>query len=218
MPFLMLDLDNTLIDRDAAFRSAAAEFLTQHGLPSDELAWLLATDASGYAPRADVASAMSGRYRDHAPAGAVHALLDTGDADHVTLAQSTASALHEARAAGWTCVIVTNGRTAQQEAKIRNTGLDRLVHGWVVSEAIGHKKPAPEILQAAATLAGLPLTDAWLVGDSPHADIAGAHALGLRSVWVSRPDAPWPYGSYGPTHRAADAASAIAHVIGANRS
>jgi len=30
MPLMMLDLDNTLIDRDAAFRSAAEEFLAQH--------------------------------------------------------------------------------------------------------------------------------------------------------------------------------------------
>nr|WP_231930716.1 HAD hydrolase-like protein [Micromonospora coriariae] len=50
-------------------------------------------------------------------------------------------------------MIVTNGRTSQQEAKIRNTGLDRLVHGWVVSETIGHRKPAPEIFHAAAEIA-----------------------------------------------------------------
>jgi putative hydrolase of the HAD superfamily len=35
---------------------------------------------------------------------------------------------------------VTNGRTVLQEAKIRNAGLDRLVHGWTISEVIGHRK------------------------------------------------------------------------------
>ncbi|WP_243741237.1 HAD hydrolase-like protein [Streptomyces sp. 8K308] len=53
------------------------------------------------------------------------------------------------------------------------------------------------MFQTAAALTDLPLTDdSWLIGDSPHADIAGAHALGLRSVWVSR---PMPCGRSTPT-------------------
>jgi FMN phosphatase YigB (HAD superfamily) len=31
MPLLLVDLDNTLIDRDAAFRTAVAGFLGEHG-------------------------------------------------------------------------------------------------------------------------------------------------------------------------------------------
>jgi putative hydrolase of the HAD superfamily len=79
-------------------------------------------------------------------------------------------------------VIVTNGRTVQQEAKIRKTGLDRLVQGRVVFEAVSHKKPEPEIFQAAADAVSASLPGAWVIGDSPHADIAAAHTLGLRSV------------------------------------
>jgi putative hydrolase of the HAD superfamily len=109
-------------------------------------------------------------------------------------------------------VIVTNGRTVQQEAKIRNTGLDQLVQGWVISEAVGHKKPEPEIFQAAAATVSLPLPGAWVIGDSPHADIAGADALGLRSVWVTN-SRPWTQNSYQPTHIAHDVASAINHAI-----
>jgi putative hydrolase of the HAD superfamily len=131
----------------------------------------------------------------------------------VVLAPATREALGRARIGGWTCAIVTNGRTAQQEAKIRRTGLDRLVRGWVVSEAVGHKKPEPEIFHAAAATAGLPLPGAWVVGDAPHADIAGADALGLRSVWLAHGRA-WTEIAYRPTHIAADIAAAIHHVIG----
>ncbi|MFG1681538.1 HAD family hydrolase [Nonomuraea sp. NPDC049269] len=88
----MLDLDNTLVDRDAAFRDATTAFL----------------------------------------------------------AEATCDALGSATANGWICTIATNGRTMHQEAKIRNTGLDRLVHGWTISEAIGHRKPESEIFMAAA--------------------------------------------------------------------
>ncbi|MFE9613785.1 HAD family hydrolase [Streptomyces sp. NPDC006012] len=213
MPLLLLDLDNTLVDRDAAFRGAVADFFAEHRLPVSDLPWVMAVDASGYTARPDVAAALIGRYGGTVPAAAVRTLLDTGAAARVVLADSTRRALGEAEAGGWTCVIVTNGRTAQQERKIRNTGLDTLVHGWVVSESVGHKKPAPEIFHAAAEVAGRPLPGAWIIGDSPHADIAGADALGLRSVWVSDGSA-WPRQPFAPTHVAHDVASAIRHVLG----
>jgi putative hydrolase of the HAD superfamily len=151
-----------------------------------------------------------------APATAIHALLDHGAADRVVLTAPSREALDKARAGGWTCVIVTNGRTAQQEAKIRHTGLDQLVQGWVISETIGHKKPEPEIFHAAADAVGVPLTGAWVIGDSSHADIGGANALGLRSVWVSNGQ-PWTQDSYRPTQVAEDVATAIDHVIGTPR-
>ncbi|MZD08211.1 HAD-IA family hydrolase [Streptomyces sp. SID5785] len=213
MPLLMLDLDNTLVDRDAAFHAAVAEFLAGHGLPPTDLSWVAALDAGGYARREEVAAGMTQRYGRSIPISAIRTLLDTGAADRVELADSTRTALEAARADGWSCVIVTNGRTAQQEAKIRRTGLDRLVRTWVISEAVGHKKPAPEIFRAAASTVGLPLRGSWVIGDSPHADIGGADALGLRSVWVSA-DRPWTEAAYRPTHIAANVDSALACVIG----
>ncbi|GID92536.1 hypothetical protein Adi01nite_19480 [Amorphoplanes digitatis] len=109
-------------------------------------------------------------------------------------------------------MIVTNGRAAQREAKIRNTGLDRLVHGWVVSETVGREKPAPEIFRAAADIARLPLRDAWVIGDSPQADIAGAVALGLRSMWISH-NRTWSQAAYQPTDVAGEVASAIRRIL-----
>lgn len=216
MPLLLLDLDNTLVDRDAAFRDAAAGFLADHGLPASDLGWVTATDASGYTPRRQLAAAMDDRYGGAVPDTALRCLLDTGVQSRVVLAHSSRRSLERARAAGWTCVIVTNGRVAQQEAKIRNTGLDQLVQGWVVSEAVGRKKPEPEIFRAAAATVGVPLTGAWVIGDSPHADIAGADALGLRSVWVTN-GRDWAQDSYRPTLVAHDAASAIGHAVAAPR-
>ncbi|MET9296395.1 HAD family hydrolase [Streptomyces sp. NPDC003077] len=212
MPLLMLDLDNTLIDRDAAFRGAVTAFLARHDLPAADLLWVMTTDASGLAARHKVAAAMADRYGNTVPAAAIHALLDQGGVDHVTLADSTREALGKARADGWTCVIVTNGRTAQQEAKIRHTGLDHLVQGWAISEQVGHRKPEPEIFHVAADDVAAPLTGAWVIGDSPQADIAGAGALGLRSVWVAN-GRPWGQAPHQPTHVTGDVAAAISYVV-----
>ncbi len=210
----MIDLDNTLVDRDAAFRDAASEFLAAHGLPGDDLAWLMSVDASGYTSRQAIAEAMTERYGGNVPADAVGTFLDRGAADRVTLSEPTRDALTKAVAAGWTCVIVTNGRVVQQELKIRNTGLDAIVHGWVISESAGHKKPAPEIFHAAAAEVGASLHSSWVVGDSAQADIRGATGIDARSVWVSN-GRPWTEPTFRPTHIAVDAASAIHHVIGA---
>ncbi|MEV5176875.1 HAD family hydrolase [Streptomyces flaveolus] len=216
MPLLMLDLDNSLVDRDTAFRDAVTAFLAEHRLPGSDLTWVMTVDASGYTARHDVAAAMTDRYRDMVPTTAIHALLDHGAADRVVLTTSSRKALDKAKADGWTCVIVTNGRTAQQEAKICHTGLDQLVQGWVISETVGRKKPEPGIFYAAADAVGAPLTGAWIIGDSAHTDIGGANALGLRSVWVSNGQ-PWTHDAYQPTHVAEDVATAIAYVISAAR-
>ncbi|MFF5172397.1 hypothetical protein ACFY3U_07165 [Micromonospora sp. NPDC000089] len=52
----LFDLDNTLVDRSAAFRRWAAEFCADRHLPDDALAWLIATDRDGGPPPAPAGS------------------------------------------------------------------------------------------------------------------------------------------------------------------
>ncbi|MGI5367199.1 hypothetical protein [Streptomyces iakyrus] len=77
MPLLLLDLDNTLVDRDAAFRAAVADFLVEHALPVHDAEWLMTVDAGGYTPRAEVARAVRARYGARAP-GPPSAICSTG--------------------------------------------------------------------------------------------------------------------------------------------
>jgi putative hydrolase of the HAD superfamily len=212
MPLMMLDLDNTLIDRDAAFRSAAADFLALHQLPDGDLDWLLAADASGYTPRETLVEAIVARHGPGVTAEAARALTNMGAADRVVLDPTTAAALAEAREAGWRLAIVTNGPGPQQLTKIRNAGLDQLVDGWVTSGEIGLQKPDPRMFAAAAAHVDAELDGAWMIGDSPKHDIAGAGALGLGTVWIGTGE--WPTDvDYRPTHTARDVASAIRYVV-----
>ncbi|HZC26057.1 MAG TPA: HAD family hydrolase, partial [Actinopolymorphaceae bacterium] len=210
----LLDLDNTLVDRDAAFRSAAEAFLCEHGLPASDIDWLLGVDASGYRPRSEVAETLRARY-PLIDQDAVWRFLDRGAADRVRLTEPNRAALRMAVAHGWTPVVVTNGSVRQQETKLRVSGLDQEVAGWVISEAVGCRKPDPEIFAAAASIAGADLDDGgWLVGDAPHADIGGAFGVGLCSVWLHL-GRTWPAElSYRPTHVADDLAAALACLTG----
>jgi putative hydrolase of the HAD superfamily len=212
VPLLLIDLDNTLVDRDAAFRAATADFLTAHGLPATDLHWVLTLDASGYRPREEVARGLLARYPTLAPP-LVQDFLDNGAADAVTLAESTRTALRRATALGWTPVIVTNGRVRQQEKKIQVSGLGREVAGWVISEGVGAAKPDVEIYARAAEAVGARLaTGGWVIGDSAPADIGGAQAVGYPSVWLTL-GRTWP-GSlpYRPTHMVDDVSAAI-HLV-----
>jgi putative hydrolase of the HAD superfamily len=82
--------------------------------------------------------------------------------------------------------VVTNGTVAQQTRKLRHTGLDREVAGWVISEGTGLRKPDPRIFRLAAAEAGQSLDGAWMIGDSAELDITGARNVGLPSVWLRR--------------------------------
>src|SRR6185437_7372025 len=83
-----------------------------------------------------------------------------------------AAVLTDATAAGFVPFVVTNGTVAQQEAKLRHTGLDRLVAGWTISEGAGVGKPDRRIFEQAAAAAGVPLSaGGWMVGDHPEYDV-----------------------------------------------
>ncbi|RKT08155.1 HAD superfamily hydrolase (TIGR01549 family) [Streptomyces sp. 3211.6] len=212
---LAVDLDNTLINRDAAFRRAASAFLSENGLPECDADVIMELDQGGHAPRPAVAAALAQRWNgisEHT----ILTFLRRGPAAHVTLDDAVRRSLLAVRAAGVPCVIVTNGRGDQQEEKIRNAGLDALVDGWVISGSVGHRKPSPEIFHAAAEVVGLPGLDratTWMIGDAAHADVQGAVDLGIHSIWVSG-GRPWTESSYWPTLIATDVVEAIAHVLG----
>jgi putative hydrolase of the HAD superfamily len=122
------------------------------------------------------------------------------------------AALRAARAAGWVPFVVTNGTVQQQERKLRHTGLDGEVAGWVISEGAGIRKPDPEIFRLAAARAGQPLDGAWMIGDSAEADIGGARLAGLPAVWLHR-GRPWPLTAFQPGHTAGSFPRAVDIVL-----
>lgn len=216
-PLLLLDLDNTLIDRDSAWLAGLTEFYAAHGLPEADLAWVMRLDRRGHAPRAEVAEAMRERYDGSFPSEELWDFLSWGAANRAQVEPGVNEALHEAIANGWQPVVVTNGAVAQQSAKVRKSGLDQIVAGCVISEAVGARKPSPEIFRAAAAVVNGTLERAWMIGDTEDADIGGPARLGLSTVWLHR-GRTWPAElTYHPTHIADTPAEAIHHVLATAR-
>jgi len=214
VPLLLLSLDDTLVDRAGAFRGWAQAFLERLDAPPLDLDWLLSVDADGMASVWDVAEALRERYGLRTSVIDLVNGIRNGIMDRMKLDPLVACALEIAEEADWVPVVVTNGETYQQEAKLRRTGLDRYLADWVISEEAGVRKPNPRIFAIAAERARMRLSRAWMVGDSPEADIGGASAAGVRSVWLHR-GRSWQEDRYAPTSIADGVIAAVAQVMAA---
>jgi putative hydrolase of the HAD superfamily len=214
VPLLLLSLDDTLVDRAGAFGQWARDFLGRIGAPPYDLDWLLSVDADGMSSSWDVADALRERYGLRAPSLDIVDEIRNGIMERLRLDPLVACALAIAEDAGWVPVVVTNGDTIQQETKLRRTGLDRYLADWVISEEAGVRKPNPRIFAIAAERARMRLSGAWMVGDSPEADIGGAAAAGMRSVWLRR-GRSWLEERYAPTLAADGVIAALAEVMAA---
>ncbi|WP_030507914.1 HAD family hydrolase [Microbispora rosea] len=183
----LFDLDNTLVDLDEAFHAWAAEFVDEHALDRDAVAWIIALARAGYPHRevffakvrnhcalAESAEELWGRYRKRMPY-------------LVRCRPEVLEGLARLRAAGWKVAIVTNGTADNQLGKIQRTGLAEAVDAYALSEIEGTRKPSVGLFEIAARRCGMSLAaGGWMIGDHPVKDIGGGQAAGLRTVWVDR--------------------------------
>ena len=100
-------------------------------------------------------------------------------------------AFNEVRALGAKIGIVTNGSSDIQLRSLLALNLDRLVDDYIISEAVGLRKPDARIFHLAARNLSVRTTDCIFVGDSPVADIQGAKQVGMKTIWFPN-GAVWP--------------------------
>jgi putative hydrolase of the HAD superfamily len=207
-------LDDTLLDRSGAFRLWAKGFLDEIRAPQDDLDWLLSVDADGLTPRWDLADLLRDRYQLGIPSIDILEELREGPASYERLDPLVGCALRIAGDAGFVPVVVTNGQAEVQDRRIRRTGLDRYIADWVVSERAGVSKPNPRIFALAAQRVRMRLGGAWVVGDSPEADIGGAAAMGLPSVWLHR-GRDWMDTRFAPTKAVGNVIQGLSAIMAA---
>ncbi|MEE1828968.1 HAD family hydrolase [Streptomyces sp. BE20] len=212
-PLLLIDLDHTLVERDGGADAWTPGFCAAHGLPAEAAPTVFAL------LRADRSPAGFARIADHYGLPRSGATLweehVAQEAARTHLIPGVPEALAALRDAGWTIAVVTNGSTDIQRAKLARTGLLPAVDAVCVSEEAGARKPAPAIFHLAATRLGRTLTAAdWMVGNNPATDLRGAHATGLRSVWITpTPPPPLPPAHPTPTHTAPDTPAAATLLL-----
>ena len=82
---------------------------------------------------------------------------------------------------------ITNGN-----ADVHSIGIGHHFDFVVTPAEAGAAKPDPAIFEHALGAAGAPPETVVHVGDDPVRDVAGAAALGLRTVWMNPEGRPWP--------------------------
>jgi len=211
MPVAMFDLDNTLLDREAAFARWARSFCAARGLPDDAHAWLVAADDDGFRPREEVFAGVRSRY---AVGESVEELVHAYHRDYPTsfvFPVDSRNALRRLRSAGWKVAVVTNGLRFQ-ERKLSVTQLGDEVDAVCISGLVDSWKPDRGIFEEAAHRCGVDL-EGWMVGDSGPADIRGGQGVGLRTIWIHR-GRTWDLGGPEPDVQVSDVPAAVRIILG----
>lgn len=174
---LLLDLDNTLIDRDGAFeRWARAHF------EGEEVEEVRALDGHGLVSREEFCSALSRRWPQWGEPEEVWRAFRAGLLKAVEPDVRIARAV-ELLGQHYELAVVSNGGVETQRAKMERAGLQ--FEHVLLSEEIGAAKPSPQVFRAALARLGVEADEALMVGDDVARDLEGASAAGIASAWVS---------------------------------
>jgi putative hydrolase of the HAD superfamily len=204
---VLFDLDETLVDRQAAIRAFLPDQYMRFaerlpGLSAARYtAAFLALEEGGMVDK----SRLYPRLADELGlmAGSAELLLADFRATYPGFAALSAGALETLaalRRRGLGLGIVSNGQTVVQSAKIAATGLLAAVDKVVISESVGLRKPDRLIFELAARRLDTEPGRCLFVGDNPEADVKGAEDAGMCGVFYGEA-ASWPEALPPPWHR-----------------
>ena len=166
---LLLDVDNTLLDFNAAERAAVGITLEHYGMPNGPEALetyhqinrqLWDSLAKGELNRSKLFAVRFGRVMQALgtpEAGNAREMNDFYEnelANHADLMPGALTALEELGEVA-TLAIVSNGATQVQESRIAASGIGRFMDGVYISEKVGAAKPSPKLLDYAIRDLGL---------------------------------------------------------------
>jgi len=196
---LLLDVDNTLLDFNAAERAAVADTLAHYGLPNGPEALdiyhtinrqLWDGLAKGELTRNKLFAIRFGRVmqalgvKSAANPRVMNDYYENELSRHADLIPGALNALEELSEVA-TLAIVSNGSNQVQEPRIEASGIGKFMDGVYVSEKVGAAKPSPKLFDYAIRDLGLTNRSRVLVvGDDLLADIKGGLNAGLDTCWV----------------------------------
>ena len=198
MRALLLDLDDTLLDFHEAERRSVAGTMQSFGIPptAEHIAVYSALNRrlwegmeAGKITKEQLLSSRFALFLERVGYNADDIAMEKDYerrlANSFYLVQGAYEALTELKKS-YALYAVSNGTVKVQEKRVKESGLAPFFKDVFFSESVGYAKPDSRFFDA--VFAKIPFTpsECLLVGDSLSADIAGASAYGLRSVWLNR--------------------------------
>ena len=187
---VLLDLDGTLFDRDAAVRDLLdAQYSEFEGdlrsIPRAAFTTRVADlDDHGFRDKAEVYAQVAQEFRLAADLAAD--LVANFWQQYHRFCRPFAGvlqSLEELRRRGKRIAVVTNGRDVIQQGTIDALQLNHLLDAVLISEVEGVRKPDRRMFEQAVARLGLVPSECCHVGDHPDVDVRGALAAGLRAIW-----------------------------------
>jgi len=131
------------------------------------------------------------------------------------LSHGAVTVLESLRGAGCRLALLTNGPPSVQASKVRALGLEALVdHVVYANDHAENGKPAPEPFVETLSRLAVDAHDAVMVGDDPVNDVAGARAVGLRTILLARTGREPSHVADVAVHVLADVPRAVAGLVG----
>ena len=199
--YLLLDLDNTLLDFDRAEETAFFAAFSASGLVADAAVYRRYSEINdGLWKRLERGELRRERLKDlrfellFAACGlgdAAASRVVSADYFRFLGAQSFtlpgAETVCRALSAEYELHIITNGTAVIQHSRLAGCGLLPYFSGVYISEEVGAAKPSNAYFTHVLRALGAPDgRGCCVVGDSLTSDIDGANAAGLDAVWLDR--------------------------------
>lgn len=194
---VLLDIDDTLLDFDACAEQAMEQARAELGVPPLDFAVFLRINLAlwkqlerGELTRQQLFAARWSRVFDALGVAGDGPLFEARFRQALTQAavlMPGAAELTAYLAGRYTLCAASNAPHRQQVHRLAQAGLLQHITRVFTSESCGAPKPSPAFFSACfAELAPLRPEQTVLLGDSPTADVAGAAAFGMHTIWFDR--------------------------------
>ena len=187
---LIFDLDNTLIDRQRAFKEMLKDKFSllcdDHSLVDQMVKDVLIWDNNGVVSRDISLGSWADKYHyDRKIAEDISNDWANTSGEIAYLFYDVRDTLTELKKK-YTIAILTNGNAVSQRKKLKTINIDGLIDYSLVSGECNYKKPEKEIFELVLNDLNLKADEAIYIGDNYNIDVLGPRSIGMKAIYVSR--------------------------------
>ena len=203
--WLLIDLDNTLLDFDKSARHCLAQAFKDYKIENIDTATRLYKTINIKCWRAfeqgyiDVQTLKAWRFQLFVHAIRLPIKADELNKHYLHLLSNQIDEIPgafpflERAKSNYEMVLVTNGFEEVQKPRIETSGLYRHFRHIVISETIGHAKPDTAFFDHVFELMGHPpREEVLIIGDNLYSDIQGGKNYGIKTCWYNYHMTPNP--------------------------
>ena len=183
---IIFDLDNTLIDRDAAFLGCLKEIFLHQGcdLQVNDIENIKIQDDSGKNDRETLCDYLACNYPALGLSSDEIWSFFQGLPEHVFSNHNVHTLLYRLSQFHTLCLL-SNGSSFMQRRKLAKAGIEHMFHDVFISGELGICKPDTNIFKHVLVKYDVMADACIMIGDDLLRDIEPAKRMGMHSIWIN---------------------------------